>query len=172
MSDHGSVQLIVPADKATILTRLLLSLVTALVVSYWFFVRYPRAFPSVLVFFAVIWVYTLHPLVRLLLTGKAIVLTDQGLIDRTGGLEFVRWAEIREARIRPYMGLKLVELGLTDLDAVLARLPVVRRVLLRYSIRTGSVGPYLKASFAQGGADALMRVIEQHAPGSTSPRAV
>ena len=154
------------------MTRLLLALAFFVVFSILLSRRDPKTFPFILAFVAIVSLYTLYPLVRLLLSGQAIVVTDEGLIDRTGALDFVRWGEIRAARVKPYMGLKLIELDLNDQEAVLARVPAVRRALLRYSIRRGRVGPYLKASFVQGGVDAVMRVIEEHGTGGRSGQAV
>jgi len=172
MNDHGTIQLILAANRGTILTRLLLAVVVFVVLTIWFVGRDPKLFPFMIAFLAMVALYSLYPLVRMLLSGQAIIVTDEGLVDRTGALEFVRWGEIRSARVRPYMGLKLVELDLNDQEAVLARLPPIRRALLRYSIRRGVVGPYLKASFVQGGVDAVMRVLEEHGAGGPSGQAV
>src|SRR5213594_4090118 len=131
MNDHGTIQTVLPADRGIILTRLLLALAFFVVFSILLSRRDPKTFPFILAFVAIVSLYTLYPLVRLLLSGDAILVTDEGLIDRTGALDFVRWSEIRGALVKPYMGLKLVELQLNDRDAVLARLSPVRRGLLR-----------------------------------------
>lgn len=158
----GIIQTVLPADRVTVLTRLLLALAILVVASVWYFGLTSNALLFSLTVLATLARYTFYPLVRLLFSGQAIIVTDKGLVDRTGALDFVRWGEVRAARIRSYKGLKLLQLDLNDQEAVLARLPAVRRVLLRHSIRSGGIGPCLNASFVQGGVAAVMRVIEEH----------
>src|SRR5262245_37245682 len=105
MNDRGTVQVVLPAARSTILLRLLLGFGAAVAFLYWQRARDPHLFPFVAWTLVVVSAYTFYPLARLVLSGQAIVVTDQGLIDRTGALDFVKWTEIRSARVKPYMGL-------------------------------------------------------------------
>src|SRR5439155_20685487 len=106
MNNHGTILAILPADRGVILTRLVLAFGILIVLAFLLFWRAPQAFPFILSFWVMFSLYTLYPLVRLLLSGEAILVMDEGIVDRTGALDFVRWSEIRGVCVRPYMGLK------------------------------------------------------------------
>ena len=65
--------------------------------------------------------YLLYPqltkYVRLLFTGQALILGDEGLFDRTFPLGFVPWPRIRGARLTESKNHKIVELELRDEEA-------------------------------------------------------
>lgn len=116
--------------------------------------------------------YVLYRPLRILLSGTAILITDLGLVDRTMGLGFISWDEIRSATVRRSVGLDLVALDLTDLDAVLSRFPAHERVLWRYYVKKNGYGPTLAACFVEGGATLLMQLIKERAQGAASHKAV
>lgn len=62
--------------------------------------------------------YILYPhlskFVRLLFTGQALVLEEEGLLDRTFPLGFVPWSEIQEASLTNSKNHKIVELELRN----------------------------------------------------------
>lgn len=65
--------------------------------------------------------------------------------------------------MRTYLGLKLLELDVVDANAILARLPRLRRFLWRHYLGQGHA-LYVNTSFIDGGAGALTQIISQRAP--------
>lgn len=160
------------ANRAVVASRLALGIVLTVAGSYWIYLSTPEFAPFVIIAVVVILSYVFAPMLRLFLTGKAIILTDQGLLDRTGGVAFVTWGEIRGVRILPYAGLKAVELDLHHPDAVLARMPPIRRVLLRHYMRRYGGRPMLTGSFVQGGAEHLVQLIQERIDARPDNKAV
>ncbi|MEX2152555.1 MAG: hypothetical protein WD825_04400 [Gemmatimonadaceae bacterium] len=106
------------------------------------------------------WLYLVRSLLRIFVTGTAFVLTDRGLLAHVGSVDFVAWEEIEDARIAMHGAVEGIDLDVNDVEAVVARLSVVRRALLRSHIRQGGkLG--LAASFGVGGAEYLLELIRQ-----------
>ena len=101
---------------------------------------------------------------RLFVTGKAITITDRGLIDFTSGLGFIAWEEIKAVKLRRYFGLDLIELQVVDDVAVLTRLPLLRRAMWRYYLKRAGGTFNLKAGFIKGGAHQLLQILGTHVP--------
>jgi hypothetical protein len=122
----------------------------------WFLVF---AVPLVVLFLSEI----LYPLARILVSGVALIVTDRGLIDRTGGFNFISWAEIRGAHVKPFYWTQLIALDLVDERAVVSRQPLLRRLLLLNYLRNHTGAFNLKPAVVEGGIDALLAVVKERA---------
>jgi hypothetical protein len=117
--------------------------------------------PLVVFFLAAI----LYPLTHILISGVALIVTDRGLIDRTGGFNFISWAEIRGAHLRPFFWSQLIALDLVDERAVVSRQPLLRRLLLLNYLRNHTGAFSLKPAVVEGGVDALLALVKERATG-------
>jgi hypothetical protein len=177
MPDHWTNEIVLRANRRLVALRLSLGIAGIAVVPYLGYLKY-REFVThhqeisllvitLLVIFSTYFFFA--PLLRMLLSGNAIILSDQGLLDRTGGVDFVAWGEISGAHIQTYGGLEAVALDLRDPEAVLGRMSAIQRVVLRYYMKKGGQ-PVLYGSFAQGGAQNLLQLIQKRInsrPGNT-----
>jgi len=119
----------------------------------------PKYVPWGVAAVVVTWLYLTRSLLYIFVTGTAFILTERGLLAHIGSVDFVAWDEIESARIA-YHGAVDIDLDVSDMETVLARLSVVRRALLRSSIKQGGK-PGLAASFGEGGAVRLLDLIQQ-----------
>ena len=103
--------------------------------------------------------YLSVPLFRMLMTGEAMVVTDRGILDHTGGLEFVAWSELRGANIRSCFGSDFIELELRDPEPVLQRLAPVPRLVMRHYVRSFDGRLSLSASLVRDSSESLHDVI-------------
>jgi hypothetical protein len=160
----GTVVQVLPPNRRVILFRLTLAMIVLGSYFYWLS-RRGRPYPTVIVVMgAVIVLYIFWPMLRLLLGGDAILITDRGLVNYTSGVVFVAWREIRAARLRSILWSKLVELDLPDPEPVLLRMSPVRRMLLRRFMRAHGGKAMLAAMFVQGGPKALLEIIRARIP--------
>ena len=165
MNGHGSTEIVLAPAKATVLARVLGS---SIVLAWLAWRAADRQSVVLWAFFAVLSVslaYVFYLPIRMLITGQAIVITDRGLIDCTSGWGFIGWNELRGAEECPYMGITLVALNFTNLEAVLKRLSPVRRWLWRYYLKKPGRKPTVPGSFVQGGASAVVSAVNAHAVG-------
>ena len=91
--------------------------------------------------------YILYPhlskFVKLLFTGKALVLGEEGLFDRTFPLGFVPWSEIKGASLEESKNHKMVILQLRDEEAFkekFVRRTWLYRPIRRRNLETDQVG--------------------------------
>jgi hypothetical protein len=96
----------------------------------------------------------------MLLKGKAVELTDRGIVNYTSELRFVEWSEIERARLEKQMGIETIVLELKDNGPVLARIPFVSRMLLLLSIKRYGLRPSISATFIEGGVEHGLREIQ------------
>ncbi len=162
MPDHPTNEIVLKANRGLVAFRLSLGIAVIAAGSYLLiYLVYPQfalfAIPLLVIFMTYI---AFGPGIRGLLTGTAIILTDQGLLDRIGDVDFVGWGEIGGARIQRYGGVKVVELDLRDPEAVLGRMSPIRRVFLRFHMKRGGK-PVLYGALVQGGAEHLLQLIRQ-----------
>ena len=152
--------MIIPANRRAILLNLsMLAAVEALF--YWLSVRKSPHGGLVMSILAAFLVYMLWPSIRSFFTGVAVVLTDRGIVNFTGGVTFVAWDELKGAHVVSPWGLKQVELVLTDRDVVLRRVGGVRGWSLRKYVEKYGGAPSIHAYFAQGGGEAVLRAISK-----------
>jgi hypothetical protein len=116
--------------------------------------------------------YALYWPARMLVTGAALIVADSGLTDLTSGLGFIAWTEIRGAEIHRYSGIDLVDLSVVDENAVLERLPILRRAMWRYFIKNRGGAFNIKAGFVVGGAEPILQKIRDRATGGLPRRTV
>lgn len=109
--------------------------------------------------------FALYRPARMLITGAALIVTDNGLTDFTSGLGYLAWTEIRGAEIQRYFGIDLINLNVVDEDAILTRLPILRRVLWRYFIKSSGGAFNIKVGFIVGGAEPILARIRDRATG-------
>ena len=102
--------------------------------------------------------------VYLLVTGRAVECSTEGLLDHTAGLGFLPWSEVRAARSRPYMFGQVVELELYDTDRVLKRFSAPKAWLWRYNLKKAFRGLPIMAFYVAGGATAVLEAIRGAAP--------
>ena len=171
MNDEGAVLQTLATNRRAVLSRIAFLVLATVVLLYWISRRLPDSFPFLAGIFVVIMIYPLYRLLYLLFAGSALIVTDRGLIDRTSGLGFLSWSHIRGGTLRPYFGLKLLDLDLTDQNEILARLPLLRRLVWRYYLGQGGAF-YINTSFVVGGAEALRQIISDRAPGAVIGRVV
>src|SRR5262245_47143367 len=164
MNDYGTVELALGVRRQAVLQRVLPGLAVAAALMYWSYSR--GAHPFTLGFIFLIFASGLYIPGRLLLVRDAVLVTSRGLVDRTSGLGFIAWEEIRGATLYPFMGRTLVALNLTDTQSVVARLPTLQRWALRFYLKSPGTTPTLAAPFVEGGPEALLRVINEHARGA------
>jgi hypothetical protein len=107
---------------------------------------------------------------RMLVTGAALIFTDEGVTDFSSGLGHLAWTEIRGAQIQRYFGIDLINLNVVDEDAILTRLPILRRVLWRYFIKSSGGAFNVKTGFIVGGAEPILAKIRDRATGDKLPR--
>jgi hypothetical protein len=165
MNRHGTTEIVLAPAKATVLARLLFA---SILLAWLAYRAADRQAVALWAIFAVLFVslaFVFYLPIRMLITGQAIVITDRGLIDCTSGWGFIGWNEIRGAEEYPYMGVTLVALNFTNLEAVLRRLSPVRRWLWRYYLRKPGRKPTVPGSFVQGGAPAVVSAVNAHAVG-------
>lgn len=163
MPDHPTNEIVLRANRGLVAIRLALGIAVIAAGAYFLiYLAYPEFAPWAIPGLVVISTYFLFaPQLRLLLTGTAIILTDQGLLARIGDVDFVAWDEISGARIQRWGGLKAIALDLRDPEAVLGRMSPIRRVVLRFYMKTYDGKPMLYGSFVQGGAEHLLQLIQQ-----------
>lgn len=158
--DTGTVEAVIPVNRAAVLF-LLLELAAVLAVVYWLPVpkpQYPGVVLSLLGAFAF---YLVWPSIRTISTGVAVVLTDRGILNFTGGVTFVAWDEIKDARIGSPWGPKQVELVLRDEKAVLQRIGGLRGWSVRKYVQNYGGKPSIHAHFAKGGAEVVLSAIHK-----------
>lgn len=162
MPDHRTNEIVLKANRGLVAFRLSLGIAVIAAGSYvLIYLDFPQFAALVIPLVAIIFTYfAFAPLLRLLLTGTAVILTDQGLLARIGDVDFVAWGEISGARLQKYGGQKAVALDLRDPEAVLGRMSPIRRVVLRFYMKSGGK-PMLYGSFVQGGAGHLLQLIQQ-----------
>jgi hypothetical protein len=150
---------VIRTDRRAVLFRLLLSAVLIGAISFTLWIVAPgKYFPWLLGGVVVMWLYLVGSLLRVFVTGTAFVLTERGLLAHVGDVGFVAWDEIDNARIDSSGVVETIELDLNETQAVLGRLSVLRRVLLRWYIKNGGL-PSLAASFGEGGAEHLLALM-------------
>ena len=173
LPNTGNVERILGVNKLVVATRLALGLALFAAIEYVVFIVFFE--PSLVLAscialaWGLVWLPLMLPLMRLLIKRQAILITDQGLVDKTGSLNFVAWEEIRDVHVRWFMGIKLVEFELFDVEPVLERLGLINRMLLRNYIRNYAGKPHLRGSFVQGGADLLVKIIRGKVNGLAGP---
>jgi hypothetical protein len=156
MDEFGTVETIIRANRGSIAGRLLLKVALMAVYVAWVLTKLPSHALILISIPLLAVLYVSGLMARLLYTGVAAQFTDRGVVDRTGGLAFVAWSEIRGVELRPYQGQQLVELDLFDVEPVIERLGRVRRFLLRWYMKRTSRRPYMQGSFVLGGGEALV----------------
>jgi hypothetical protein len=166
MSEHGVVEMVLATHRMAVLKRVLFGLTLGAGLLYWFYHRDPVWFPMSAGVAVLIFAYALHLPVRLLISGEAILIADRGLVDRTSGLDFIGWQEIRSAHLESFMGLTLVGLDLTDPQEVVGRLSPLRRWVWRSHLQKQGARPTLAGSFVEGGPEALQKLINERARGA------
>jgi hypothetical protein len=162
MPERRTNETVLRANRGRAAFRLVLGVVVLAVSSYFsVYLVYPEGAPVIIPCVVIIVTYAAFaPLLRLLLTGEAIILTDEGLLARIGDVDFVAWPEIEAVEIEEYGHQNAVALHLRDPKAVLGRLSPVRRMLLRHHMKKGG-HPLLYGSFVEGGAEHLLELIQK-----------
>ena len=157
--DTGTVQTVIPPNRTAVLLNLLM-IGAVLAAMYWLPLRKPPHPEILLALFGLFVVYLMWPSITTLFTGVAVVLTDRGIINYTGGVTFVAWHEIEDACIGSPWGRKQVELKLRDQETVLRRIPSLRGWSAREYVHKYGGKPTIFAAFAKGGAEALLSAIQ------------
>jgi hypothetical protein len=132
----------------------------------------PQHFQICLAAISIVYLYSVIPLVRMLITGTAVIVTDRGLLDRTGGVNFVAWDEINGVQVQSCAGLTKIALDLRDAEGVLGRMSLFGRILLRFYMKRYGGKPNLTASFVEGGAEPLVRLIQERIRSARGKKAV
>jgi hypothetical protein len=153
--DTGTVETVIPVNRPAVLS-MLLQLMVVLSALGWWSARTTRygVFGTALA--GVIVLYIVWPAIRACFTGVAVVFTERGVVNFTGGVTFVAWHEIEDARIGVWHGTKQVDLVLRDQDAVLQRLGWLRGSLTRSALKRYGAKPSIQARYAKGGAEAVL----------------
>jgi hypothetical protein len=157
--NYGMVQMVLAANRVTVVVRGSLAALLLAAGVYWSFSRGDVLGWSMGIVISAGGCLTLPRLIRMLITGQAVVLTDRGVINKTSAINFVEWGEIRGAHIEDQLGITTVVLNLRNPDRVLARVPIVERALLRFSMKRYGLEPSLSAAFVEGGAEHLLSQI-------------
>jgi hypothetical protein len=175
VGDSGTVLRSLRTKREVVFVRLVFCLFITACGLYFFWIRTGGlirflAWAVPLVLFLLIEI--LYPLTRILISGVALIVTDRGLIDRTGGFNFISWAEIRGAHLKPFAWSQLIALDIVNERAVISRQPIVRRLLLLNYLRNHTGAFSLKPVMVEGGADALLALIKERATGDKVEPAV
>ena len=108
MDEIGTVERIYCFDKAALLRSVLLSIGLPSVVMFGLAQlrpKYREAFPVAAPIVAIVLAYAQWPAIRAAVTGRgAVVITDRGLQNSTGGVTFVAWNESERPESRPTLG--------------------------------------------------------------------
>jgi hypothetical protein len=159
MTEIGTVERIFPANRAAVARRLLFGSALLFIYSLLMVDLLPEFLALTITIPSFAFAYLSVPLFRMLVTGEATVMTDRGILDHTGGLEFVAWNELRSANIRSYFGSDFIELELRDPEPVLQRLAPVSRMVMRQYVKSFDGRLSLNASLVRDGSESLHDVI-------------
>jgi len=163
MAETGTVERVVRISRPAVILNLLLLAASQYLLVLWL---YPRYGDLIWVSLAIVWpflAWAMWPLLRAFIVGTAILITDRGLLNYTGGITFVAWEEIETASISSWLGMKCVNLVTRNPERVLQRVPPMRRWFLeRYLNRYGGKLT-IYAYLAQGGAEPLFDTIRMKA---------
>jgi hypothetical protein len=170
MNEQSKKSEVFSANRGAVLRRLALAGFAVAILVYWYRLRNPAAAIYMTVALVAFLIYVLYWPARMLVTGVALIVTDSGLTDFTSGLGFLAWAEIRGVEIHRYFGIDLVDLCVADEDAILARLPMLRRAMWRYFIKNSGGAFNIKAGFVVGGAEPILKTIRDRAAGGLPRR--
>jgi hypothetical protein len=85
-------------------------------------------------FFTIVFIYSLY---RLLKPTPAVVINQEGIFDNATavGAGLLRWEEIAEVFLYEYQGQRMLGIKPVNLDEVLGRQPLLKRLLGRQSRR-------------------------------------
>jgi len=160
MNEIGTVERVIRVDLKSLVLQILLLALVMLAARWAMPVGYRDVYPASMAFIGVVLVFSLWPVIRAAATGGgAIVITDRGLLNRTGGVGFVEWKEIASARIVSQLGMKRVELEVHNLYTVLDRISPVRRWLLERSITKYGGKPSVYVTSVQASANEILDII-------------
>ena len=161
MRDYGTAQVVVRTARKLVVVRLIALAVVFIAIAGFLWIMLPARYHSwAMAGVIVTGLIVTKGLLRLLLTGKAFVLTDRGIVSNAGSVDFVAWTEIEGATIAQQGAVEGIDLEVNDVDAVLARLSPIRRGMLRSWIAKGGK-PGLSAGLADGGAEPLLARIQE-----------
>ena len=95
----------------------------------------------------------------MLMSGKAVVIGPDGLLNYTSAVAFVAWGELKGAHMERPFGISIIALELHDVDAVVGRTMILNRLLLRYSMKSSGIGLSISTAFISVGAERTLDLI-------------
>jgi len=160
MDDIGTVERVFRVDRKVLLLQVL-GFAAVLLVGRWILPeRYREVYPVSVAIVIMFVLYALWPIVQAAITGTgAIIITDRGLLNRTGGVTFVAWDEITDARITSQMWQKRIELEVQNVDTVLQRVSPFRRSFLRRFITKYGGKPSVYVTCTEASAEEVLNLI-------------
>jgi len=156
--DTGTVERVIRVNRGAVLLQLVM-VAAALALLYLLPIQRPSHSEIITGLFGVFALYLIWPMFRACVTGVAVEITSLGLMNHTGGVTFVGWHEIRDARIASPWGQKVVQLDLHDPEVVLRRIGSLRGWAIRSYVRKYGGIPSIYAYVAEGGAEAVLAEI-------------
>jgi hypothetical protein len=163
--DTGTVERVIRVNRGAVLLQLLL-LTAVLGLLYLLPMERPSHSGIISGLLGLFALYLIWPMFRAFASGVAVEITTLGLINHTGGVTFVGWHEIRDARIASPWGQRVVELDLHSADVVLRRIGSIRGWAIRSYVRNYRGKPSSYAYVAEGGAEAVLAEIRNKLGGS------
>ena len=162
MTTIGEVESGMKVNKWAVLFQLGLLVISLSAFGLWLRYQDPMYFAPVMALLGIYLTWAMWPVLCLLVSGTALVLTNRGLVNKTGSFTFVAWDEIRGARLRRKLLLfDVIELDLRDTEPMLQRLGVVRRYLMRSYLNKYQGKPTIQVSFVQVAPEMLLDTILQ-----------
>ena len=154
------------ADKVRLKTRLLIGVVGAvLVIALLLSFESSALVIPALIVFAVLGGRGLWRFVRQLRNSELVVLDEEGITDRSYGLGFVPWGNVRAARLHDLerMGktYRVIELTLRDPEAFFED-KTVDRSLIRRGMSSGTTGVWVNTWQLKASADEVLDTIRDY----------